>query len=80
MLPGRQAQPGAKLGSVLELLEITHRDDHGRGAHRPHAYQLRSRAGLGLVFEVRCNAFIAPVNVFVELFPLRLRPFNDQAG
>ena len=76
----RQSQPGAELGAVLELLEVTDRGHHRRSGERPDPLEFGGSLDLLIVLLVGGNALVAPLDMLLEFSPVFLCPLQHQAG
>ncbi len=76
----RQSQPGAELGSVLELLEVTDRGHHRRCGDGPDPLERGGSLDLLVVLLVGSNALIAPLDMLLELAPVFLGSLQHKAG
>ena len=80
VLARRQAEPGAELRAVPELLEVAHGGHHRAGRDRADADQRGGRLHRVVVLAMRGDALVAPGEVRIELAPLRPAALQRQPG
>ena len=77
---GCQSQPGAELGTILELFEVTDRGYDSGGGDGADAFEFGGALNLFIVFLVSSNALVAPLDMRLKLLPVFLGSLQHQTG
>ncbi len=80
ILTGNQAEPGSKLARGIELAHVADSGDEGGSGEFANTAELRGATRLVVLTSMLFDALVAPIDLFVELTPLKLGLLQAEAN